>query len=85
MINLLTGSSLKAGNKFIDVSAVNMKGELVRLSDRIAGKPTVLHLWASWCGPCRKKGKELISVYEEFRNSGFVVIGIAREKSISNA
>jgi peroxiredoxin len=85
MINLLTGSSLKAGSKFIDFTASDMKGESVRLSERIAGKPTVLHLWASWCGPCRKKGKELISVYEEFRNTGFVVIGVAREKSISTA
>ena len=85
MINMLTGSSLKSGNKFVDFVAVNVHGESVRLSERIAGKPTVLHLWASWCGPCRQKGKELIPVYEEFRNKGFVVIGVAREKNIPTA
>ena len=85
MINFFTGSSLKAGVPFIDFIAVDMNGRPVKLSDRIVGKPAVLHLWASWCGPCRKNGKELIPVYEEFRDKGFVVIGVAREKSISTA
>ena len=85
MIDILTGSSLKAGAPFIDFTAVDFTGKQVRLSERIAGKRTVLHLWASWCGPCRKEGMELIPVYEEFHDKGFVVIGVAREKSISTA
>jgi len=85
MIDLFTGSSLKSGVPFIDFTAVDMNGNPVKLSERIIGKATVLHLWASWCGPCRQKGKELIPVYEEFRDKGFVVIGVAREKSISTA
>ena len=85
MPNLVTGSSLRVGSAFIDFSAVDMTGKPVRLSERIAGKLTVLHLWASWCGPCRKKGIELIPVYEEFRNKGLVVIGVARERGSSAA
>ena len=85
MIDLLTGSSLKAGVPFVDFTAVDFTGKPVKLSERITGKPAVLHLWASWCGPCRKKGMELIPVYEEFRDKGFVVVGVAREKSISTA
>jgi len=85
MIDLFTGSSLKTGVPFIDFIAVDMNGKHVKLSERIAGKPTVLHLWASWCGPCRQKGKELIPVYEEFRDKGFVVIGVARERNTSAA
>ena len=85
MENLFAGASIKAGVPFVDFIAVGLDGEPVKLSERIAGKPTVLNLWASWCGPCRKKGKELIPVYEEFRDKGFVVIGVARERSISHA
>ena len=85
MEDLLTGSSFKAGAPFIDFTTGDMTGKPVKLSDRIAGKPTVLHLWASWCGPCRKHGKELIPVYEEFRDKGFVVIGVAREKDTPTA
>ena len=85
MINLFTGSSLKAGVSFIDFTAVDMNGNPVKLSERIAGKTAILHLWASWCGPCRQKGKDLIPVYEEFRDKGFVVIGVARERNTSAA
>ena len=83
--NLFTASSLKAGTSFIDFSAVDFTGKPVKLSEQIAGKPAVLHLWASWCAPCRKKGMELIPVYEEFRDKGFVVIGVARESGSSAA
>ena len=85
MENLLAGSSIKAGVPFVDFTTGDLTGRPVNLSERIAGKPAILHLWASWCGPCRKKGKELIPVYEEFRDKGFVVIGVAREKNISTA
>ena len=85
MIDLLTGSSIKPGIPFVDFTAVDFTGNPVKLSERITGKPTVLHLWASWCGPCRKKGMELIPVYEEFHDKGFVVVGVAREKDTSVA
>ena len=85
MQNLFAGSSIQAGVPFVDFTAVDLNGEPIRLSERISGKPALLHLWASWCGPCRRHGIALIPVYEEFREKGFVVIGVAREKSISTA
>ena len=85
MNDLFTASSLKADVSFIDFTAVDLAGKQVKLSEQIAGKPAVLHLWASWCGPCRQKGKDLIPVYEEFRDKGFVVIGVARERGSSAA
>ncbi len=85
LFNVFTGSSLKAGVPFIDFTAVDLNGKSVKLSELIAGKPAVLNLWASWCGPCRRKGKELIPVYEEFSDKGFVVVGVARERVISTA
>ena len=72
------------GSPFVDFTAIDLNGNSVTLSERITGKPTVLNLWASWCSPCRIKGRALIPLYEEFRDKGVVFIGVARETSIAN-
>src|SRR5699024_3171087 len=67
---LLAGLSIKPGSRFVDFSSMGLDGSPVQLASRISGKAAILHLWASWCGPCRKKGKELIPIYEEFKGRG---------------
>jgi len=85
MQNLFAGASIKSGVPFVDFTTNDLNGNPIKLSERIKGKPAVLNLWASWCGPCRRKAIELIPIYEEFRDKGFVVIGVARERNISAA
>jgi len=85
VMDMFAGRLPKAGTAFIDFTAVDLNGASVKLSERIAGKTAVLHLWGSWCVPCRKKGIELIPIYEEFRDKGFVVVGVASERNIPAA
>jgi thiol-disulfide isomerase/thioredoxin len=74
--------AIQPGKPCPDVAALDVStGEEVRLLDLIKGnKVTLVHLWASWCGPCRVHGKEMIPVYEMYRDKGFAVIGISREQ-----
>lgn len=64
---------------FVDFALPSLDGTTCRISDLIRGKVAVIDLWASWCGPCRRHSKKLIPIYEEFKDKGFTVIGIARE------
>ena len=63
-----------------DFSAPSLDGQRYRLSELLKGNAvTVLDCWASWCGPCRKHSRELIPLYEKYRDRGMAVVGVARE------
>ena len=81
---ILMGESVKVGNTYNDITTEDLDGKEVKLSELINGKIAMLHLWASWCGPCRGHGKDLIPIYEQYKDKGFTVVGIARENN-SNA
>jgi len=76
---------IKPGEKYVDFTAQDLKGESFKLSDLIEGKVVLLDLWASWCGPCIAKTRTMIPVYEEFKDKGFSIIGVAREFNDSKA
>jgi len=48
----------------------------VQLSD-YEGKVVVVNIWGSWCPPCRTEAPEMQKVYDETKESGVQVLGIA--------
>lgn len=71
--------TVKIGGEFIDFEAPDLEGNPIKVSDEISGKIALLDLWASWCGPCIKKSRTMVPVYEEYKDKGFMVLGVARE------
>lgn len=67
------------GNRFVDFTATALNGKSYTLSEEIKDKVAVIDLWASWCGPCIAKAKELVPIYQKYKNKGFTIVGIARE------
>ena len=59
-------------------------GKQAEISSLYTGKVIYIDLWASWCSPCRKHAKELIPIYEKYKDKGFQIIGIARETKAEN-
>ena len=41
-------------------------------------------MWASWCGSCRSFSRILIPLYHKYKDRGFIIVGIAREKSVND-
>jgi thiol-disulfide isomerase/thioredoxin len=82
---LVKALALKPGQPLIDFDAPDPGGKDYRFSSVAGGKIVLLDLWASWCGPCIAKTREIMPIYERFKGKGFEVVGVAREfKNLDN-
>lgn len=36
----------------------------------------LLNFWATWCPPCQKEMPDFIEVFDEYKDKGFVVLGV---------
>lgn len=77
---LIKNGQPEIGKPYVDFSAPDLNGNKVQISKYIQGKVALIDLWASWCGPCRVNSKQVIPIYEKYKNKGFTVIGVAREQ-----
>jgi thiol-disulfide isomerase/thioredoxin len=44
-----------------------------------------VNFWATWCGPCRQEMPHLNRLYEKYRASGFVLLGVNVDDDTRNA
>jgi len=56
----------------------DMSGATVDLAT-FAGKPLLINLWATWCGPCRLEMPQLEALAAKFKDRGLIVIGISAD------
>jgi thiol-disulfide isomerase/thioredoxin len=82
----INGHNLQIGARYIDFEAPDLDGNMHYLSEMIDGaKIVMLDLWASWCAPCRKASMEMIPLYEQYKDKGFAIVGVARETGSTKA
>ncbi len=57
----------------------DLEGKLVSLSD-FKKKAILLDFWATWCPPCVKEIPHFITLYEQYKDQGFEVVGISVDR-----
>jgi len=75
---------IRIGGEFIDFTLPDLQGNSITLSTAIKDKIALIDLWATWCGPCIANSRSMIPVYNEFKNNGFTIVGVAREFDNTN-
>ena len=57
-------------------STETFEGEPFSSEDVKDAKLVMVNLWEPWCGPCVGEMPDLEMVYEEFKDEGFVILGV---------
>ncbi len=67
-----------------DFTLRSADGPNLRLNEQ-RGHVVLVNFWATWCGPCRQEMPHLNRLYEKYRASGFVLLGVNVDDDPRNA
>jgi peroxiredoxin len=76
------GAALGLGGESTEVRSgliQTLTGDPLSL-EQLRGKVVLVNLWATWCPPCVLEMPGFQRVYEDYRDQGFVVLGLSRDQ-----
>jgi thiol-disulfide isomerase/thioredoxin len=73
-----TPGEVKVGSYLREVTLHDFDGKTKQFSD-YRGKPLIINIWASWCGPCRAEMGSLERLAHLYNGKDFNVIGVSTD------
>lgn len=61
------------GRTVPDLQLKSPDGRIISM-DSFRGKPVLLDVWATWCGPCVQSLQQLAAIYQETKDKGLVFL-----------
>jgi thiol-disulfide isomerase/thioredoxin len=79
-----TPGEVDVGSLLREAPLYGFAGDFRKLSE-LRGKPLIINVWASWCGPCRAEMGSLDRLSRRFGGKQFNVIGVSTDDDASAA
>jgi thiol-disulfide isomerase/thioredoxin len=73
-----TSSEVDIGGYLRETTLDGLNGRKKKFSD-FKGKPLIINVWASWCGPCRAEMGSLERLAHRYNGKEFNIIGISTD------
>lgn len=73
-----TPGEVEVGGVLREAQLQPLSGKSKKLSE-YRGKPLIINVWASWCGPCRMEMASLDRLYRRYGGKQFNVIGVSTD------
>ncbi len=68
----------------LDLKDLNVFGGVPLDWSQYQGKVVLVDIWATWCGPCIGEFPNLKSIYKEYKDKGFEIIGVSVDDTMSD-
>lgn len=75
---VVSEGEVQIGEKLREIWLDGLNGEDKMFSD-FEGKPLIINVWASWCGPCRAEMKSLKNLAQRYNGKQLTLIGISTD------
>lgn len=78
----------KAPKVGFQAPAFELKGldQNVHSLTNLGGKPVLINVWASWCGPCKEEAPDLVRLYEKYKDKiEFYAVNATSDDSLKGA
>lgn len=79
-----TPGEVMVGSVLRDATLQGFGGDTLRLSE-LRGKPLIINVWASWCGPCQAEMGSLERLSKRYSGKQFNLIGISTDDDTNAA
>ncbi len=74
---------LLAGSIMPDYLLPMSTGDSIRLHDLLGSRLTILDIWASWCAPCRRENREVLTpMFQLYRDRGLQIVGYSIDSNL---